>query len=109
MAAKTAIVIASALALTPAVATFVWPDREAADATVRSVELSGPIQSFNQTRQHIQVRLVPAVGAEQRSQVVVRDAAGASLSIPLKRGQTWASAKLPEDLASANALQISVE
>jgi hypothetical protein len=109
MAAKIAIIIASALALIPAVATFMWPDGEAAEVKARSVELSGPIQSFNQTRQHIQVRLVPAVGAEQRSQVIVRDAAGASLSIPLKRGQTWASAKLPEDLADASALQISVE
>jgi hypothetical protein len=109
MAAKTAIFIASALALTPAVATLMWPDREAAEATARNVELSGPIQSFNQTRQHIQVRLVPAAGAEQRSQVVVRDAAGASLSIPLKHGQTWATAKLPEDLADASTLQISVE
>jgi len=109
MAAKTAIFIASALVLTPAVASFMWPGREAADATARSVELSGPIQSFNQTRQQIQVRLVPAADNEQRSQVIVRSAAGRALSIPLKHGQTWASATLPEDLAGASALQISVE
>lgn len=110
MAAKVAIIIASAVALTPAIAALAWTNRTDAAAISRSVELSGPILGFTQSRERIQVRLVPAGENEQRREVVVRAAAGdASQSIPLKPGQTWASAKLSAELAQSPALEISVE
>jgi hypothetical protein len=110
MAAKVAIIIASAVALTPAIAALAWTNRADAVLVSRSVELSGPILSFTQSQERIQVRLVPAAENEQRREVVVRAAAGdASQSIPLKPGQTWASAKLSAELAHSPALEISVE
>jgi hypothetical protein len=110
MAAKVAIIIASAAALTPAIAALAWSNRTDDAAISRSVELSGPILSFTQTRERIQVRLVPAAENEQRREVIVRNGAGdASQSIPLKHGQTWASARLSTELAQSPALEISVE
>jgi hypothetical protein len=110
MAIKLAVLIALVLAAIPAVATLAWPARTPAGEVSRSVELSGPILGFTQSRERIQVRLVPLAENERRSQVVVRNAAGAaSQAIPLKRGQTWASAQLSAELADASSLQISVE
>lgn len=110
MAAKVAIIIASAVALTPAIAALAGQTGAETRAISRSVELSGPILGFTQSRERIQVRLVPAEQNEQRQEVIVRSAAGGALqSIPLKQGQTWASAKLSAELASADALKISVE
>ena len=109
MAAKVAIIIALAVAVTPAIGAIAWQGRTAG-AVNRSVELSGPILGFTQSRERIQVRLVPAGEKEQRNEVVVRSAAGnLAQSIPLKHGQTWASAKLNAGLASAGELKISVE
>jgi hypothetical protein len=44
-----------------------------------------------------------------RNSILVRDDAGEEMSIPLKHGQTWASARLPNALASASDIEISVE
>lgn len=111
MAAKVAITIALALAAAPAIATLAWPNRADTGTEIsRSIELSGPIMGFSQSHERIQVRLVPLAQNEQRSQILVRDAGGVlTQSIPLKRGQTWASAQLSAELAGASSLQISVE
>ena len=111
MPAKLAIAAFSTLALVPAATAVFWPGRQPIEVA-RIVELSGPIASFTQTRDRIQVRLIPARSDEekrQRSGIVVRDAAGEEMAIPLKHGQTWASAKLPDALATASGLEISVE
>ena len=110
MPAKLAIAAFSALALVPAAATVFWPGRQPVEVS-RTVALHGPITGFTQTRERIQVRLVPARTEDEkraRSGIVVRDAAGGEISIPLKHGQTWASAELPDALASASGLEISV-
>ena len=110
MAARIAVIVAAVLVVTPAVAGAVWSGHADTSNLSRSVELSGPILGFTQSRERIQVRLVPPADHEKRSEVIVRNAAGdASQTIPLKRGQTWASAKLSAELADASALQISVE
>jgi hypothetical protein len=111
MPVKLAIAAFSTLALVPAVAAVFWPARQS-DDVARTVELHGPIAGFTQTRERIQVRLVPARTEEEkraRTGILVRDAAGSEMSIPLKHGQTWASAELPDALASASGLEISVE
>jgi hypothetical protein len=111
MPAKLATAAFLGLALLPATAAAFWPNREPADV-VRTVALHGPITGFNQTHERIQVRLAPARTEEEkraRTGIVVRDAAGEQISIPLKHGQTWASAKLPNELAAASNLEISVE
>ncbi|MEZ6029497.1 MAG: hypothetical protein R3C46_07070 [Hyphomonadaceae bacterium] len=98
------------LAATPAILTALWP--EAGEAGVlRKVEVSGPIESFEQTRDRIQVRLHPAASDAERQArhtVVITGAGGATLSIPLKPGQTWASSELPPALAEAGMIEISV-
>ncbi|HEX5008209.1 MAG TPA: hypothetical protein VFV70_13920, partial [Hyphomonadaceae bacterium] len=71
-----------------------------------------PIASFTQTRERIQIRLAPPRSEEEKRErrgITVRDHEGDELSIPLKRGQTWASAQLPDGLASATDLEISVK
>jgi hypothetical protein len=111
MPAKLATVAFLGLALVPATAAAFWPNREPVEV-VRTVALHGPITGFNQTHERIQIRLAPARTEEEkraRSGILVRDAAGEQMSIPLKHGQTWASAKLTNELASASDLEISVE
>ncbi len=109
MVAKIAILAAALVAVTPAVATLMWPANRATDEVQRSVALDGPIIGFTQSHDSIQVRLVPTTGEETRGSVIVRKAGGTDeISIPLKRGQTWATAKLPQALADASALEISV-
>jgi hypothetical protein len=110
MVAKIAIVIASAVALAPALAALAWQTRADAVGVNRTVELTGPIVGFNQTFQRIQVRLAPLSGKEARREILVRSAGGdASQSIPLKSGQTWASADLDAELAQSPALEILVQ
>jgi hypothetical protein len=111
MPAKFAIAAFSALALIPAAATVFWPGRQPVEVS-RTVALHGPITSFTQTRERIQVRLAPALSEQEkraRNGILVRDADGDELSIPLKHGQTWASARLPDGLATASDLEISVK
>lgn len=111
MPAKIVIAAFAAIALAPAAATVFWPSLPAVEVA-RTVELNGPIAGFTQTRDRIQVRLVPARNEEEkrsRSSIVIRDPAGEEVSIPLKRGQTWASAQLPDGLAGATGLEISVK
>ena len=81
-------------------------------AMARTVELATPVTGFTQSPNRIQVRLqAAATDAERdaRTQVVIRDEDGDRIAIPLKRGQTWASAELPSNIASADMLSISVE
>lgn len=111
MSSKLAILAFSVLAAVPAATAVFWPGRTPAEI-IRSVELNGPIASFTQTRDRIQIRLVPARSEGEkraRSGILVRGAEGEQLSIPLKHGQTWASAELPGALAAAPDLEISVE
>jgi hypothetical protein len=111
MPAKLAIAAFSALALVPAAAAVFWPARQPAEVS-RTVALHGPIASFTQTRERIQVRLVPARTVEEkraRVGITVRDANGDEFSIPLKHGQTWASARLPDGLMTATDLEINVK
>jgi hypothetical protein len=111
MPAKLAILGFSALAVIPAAAAVLWSGRAPVEV-VRTVELNGPISSFSQTRDRIQVRLVPARSEDEkraRNGILVRDAEGDQFSIPLKHGQTWASAELPDALAAAPGLEITVQ
>ena len=110
MVAKLAILAAAVLVITPAAVTVALPDRSEA-ATLRAVSIKGPILSLTQSHDRIQVRLKPAdtdIERNARRHVIVRDADGDEMMIPLKPGQTWASAELPADLASADALEISL-
>ena len=111
MPAKLALAAFSTLALVPAAAAVFWPGRQPVEVS-RTVQLYGPITSFTQTQERIQVRLAPARSEEEkhmRKGITVRDAEGDEISIPLKRGQTWASAQLPDGLATASDLEISVK
>lgn len=111
MAAKLAILVAAVLAITPAAVTIAMPEGGAAE-TLRSVNIKGPILDFTQSHDRIQVRLKPAATEAERNarkQIIVRDAQGDEMTIALKRGQTWASAELTADLASADTLEISVD
>jgi hypothetical protein len=110
MITKLTIAAAAILAITPAAVTVIVPSPGKA-TSLRSVEMATPVIGFTQTSDKIQVRLSPAVSdadKQARNQVVIRDADGDTLAIPLKSGQTWASAELPANLASASALEISV-
>jgi hypothetical protein len=111
MASKAMIVAGALLAATPAAIALLWP-ASASTEPLRSVELSGPILGFTQTHDRIQIRLrAPATPAERaaRTQVIVRDAEGDELSLPLKPGQTWVAGELPEKLADSSALMVRVE
>jgi hypothetical protein len=111
MAAKAVILLAIAVAIAPAAAAVFWPSPDNT-ALTRAVQISGPIAGFTQSHDRIQVRLTPAASNSERdarSQVIVTDAEGDQFTIPLKRGQTWASAELPHNLADAASLNISVE
>jgi hypothetical protein len=111
MVVKIALAVAALLAIAPAVATLAWPDGAGA-APQRSVELHGPILGFTQTQDRIQVRLIPArteAEKDARGHIVIRGADGEEFASPLRRGQTWASIELPNDLASADQLDVSVE
>ncbi len=99
-----------ALAATPAVLTVLWPESDEA-AVLRKVALSGPIESFTQSHDRIQVRLHPAgndAEKQARHTLIVSGADGSTLAIPLKPGQTWASSELPPALADDGVLEISV-
>jgi hypothetical protein len=111
MAAKLLILAASTLAIIPAASSAFWPRHDGGEV-IRTVELNGPFLEFAQTHDRIQMRLVPARNEQEkraRASILVRDAEGDELAIPLKRGQTWASAELPAELASAGQLQISLQ
>jgi hypothetical protein len=108
---KIALAIAALLALAPAVAALAWPGGGGRTPD-RIVELHGPILSFTQTQDRIQVRLQPArTDAEkaERAHVVIRGEEGEEFASPLRRGQTWASIELPNDLADADQIDVSVE
>lgn len=109
MAIKAVLFLVSAALVTPAVAGFATTDHRSRTAIARAVELSGPIVSFTQTRERIQVRVLRNTNDDTQRAIIIR-AAGedAEITVPLKRGQTWVSAKLPDALASASALDVSV-
>lgn len=111
MITKLTLVAAAVLVVTPAAVTVIVPGPMQA-AALRSVEITEPVEAFTQLRDRIQVRLRPAATAaerDMRKRVILRDGDGDKISIPLKPGQTWASAELPANLASATLLIISVE
>jgi hypothetical protein len=108
---KIALAAAALLAVAPAVATLAWPSGNG-QAPERSVELHGPILSFSQTQDRIQVRLQPArteAEKDARAHVVIRGEDGEEFASPLRRGQTWVSIELPGDIAEADQIDISVE
>ncbi len=112
MITKIALAAAALVAMAPAAITLLWPQEAGTGAVVRAVELHGPIASFTQSTDKVQVRLVPAAtDAERnaRSHVTIRDEHGDELSIPLKHGQTWISADLPAALIDAKTLDVSVD
>lgn len=109
MAAKLIFIAAAALAVVPAATSVVWPGRNGEEVS-RTVQLRGPFIEFEQTHERIHLRLAPASAAETgaRERIVVR-ADGYEIAIPLKHGQTWASAELPAPFADAAALEISLQ
>ena len=99
-----------ALAAAPAVLNLVWPETGEA-AVNRTVALSGPIQSFSQSGDRIQIRLaLPEAGAagDTARELVVSSSDGSVMTILLRPGQTWASSALPPALATAGTLNISI-
>lgn len=111
MITKLTIAAAAVLAITPAAVSAFVPSSGRA-TSLRSVELATPVIGFTQTQDKIQICLSPAAtDAEKRARtkVVINDMDGDTLSIPLEAGQIWASAELPANLASADALVIAVQ
>lgn len=111
MVAKITLLAAAILVVTPAAVTMALPSKIETSAG-RSVEVDGPVVGFTQIENRIQVRLSPAKSEAERNarnHVVIRAASGEQMTIPLKAGQTWASAELTADLARAHALTISVD
>lgn len=112
MVTKIALAAAALVAIAPAAITVLWPHGAETGAVARPVELHGPIASFTQSLDKVQVRLVPAatdIERNARSQVIIRDEHGDELAIPLKHGQTWANADLPAALIDAKTLEVSVD
>jgi hypothetical protein len=111
MVAKITLLAAAVLVVTPAAVTVALPSKPEHSAA-RSVEVDGPVVGFTQLENRIQVRLSPATNEAERNarhRVFIRAASGEEITIPLKPGQTWASAELTDDLARAEALTISVD
>lgn len=111
MVAKLTILAAAILVITPAAVTLAMPSK-IETSPARIVEVDGPVVGFTQLEDRIQVRLSPATTEAERNarqRVIIRSASGDEMTIPLKAGQTWASAELTADLARAEALTISVD
>lgn len=111
MVAKITLLAAAVLLVTPAAVTMALPSKREASA-MRHVEVDEPVVGFTQLENRIQVRLSPAATEAERNarhHVVIRSTSGQEMTIPLKAGQTWASAELTGDLARAQALTISVD
>ena len=70
MAIKAALFLISAALLTPAVAGFAATDRSAQPQTLRAVALSGPIISFTQSRDRIQIRVLRTAEDSQRAIII---------------------------------------
>jgi hypothetical protein len=115
MLGKSAILAIAALVAAPAIATAAWPRADESGVASREVELRGPIRGFQQWAHRVEVRLSPASHADssERHDLVVRTQGeanqAAEIAVPLKRGQTFVSVHLPEAVARAPALIISVE
>ena len=108
MAIKAALFLISAALLTPAVAGFAATDWSTHPRALRTVELSGPVVSFTQTHDRIQIRVLRASENSQRAITIRATGEDDAITFELQRGQTWVSAKLPDTLASASVLEVSV-
>jgi hypothetical protein len=109
MAIKIAVLAVSAFIAAPAVAGFATSGQQAPARIERTVALAGPILSFTQTRNRIQLRLDRAPQSKTSRTVVIATPDGESaLTLPLHPGQTWLSAKLTEPLATADQLAVTV-
>jgi hypothetical protein len=119
MAIKLVMLFVAAVAVSPAVATLAGKSQKPAPSLTRQVDLSGPIHSFTQTQDRIQVRLTPARGEEKaaRTRLIVRTGGAHAapepvireIAVPIRPGQTWLSAELPAAIARAETISVSVE
>lgn len=114
MAIRAGIALVGALVLTPAVLTTGQGWLAGNETLSRPVTLDGPIVGFRQTRQQIEVTLdsVAARPAQGSMRLTVSDQsepAADPVRIDLRRGQTFATARLPEHLANSGQLSVSVE
>ncbi|RYD92892.1 MAG: hypothetical protein EOP61_24670 [Sphingomonadales bacterium] len=111
MVSRITLLAAAVLLITPAAVTMALPSKHEVSAA-RSIAVDGPVVGVTQLHNRIQVRLDPATTEAERNtrhHVVIRSASGETMMIPLKAGQTWASAELSDALARADALTISVD
>lgn len=114
MAIKAGLILAGALLLAPAAVTAGQTWLADHDTLVRPVTLAGPIVGFRQTRDQIDVTLDAATvrPASASLRLVVGDPAdpgGEPVRVALRRGQSFATASLPDHLAHAAALSVTVE
>lgn len=111
---RAGIILVAALVLTPAALTMGRSWFSAGEAVTRPVTLEGPIVGFRQERGQIEVRLDasaarPDSGAMRVSVADASDPDVEPLNISLRRGQTFANAKLPDRLTDAGRLTVTVE
>ncbi len=114
MTVRAGLVLVAALLLTPAVLTAGQSWLMSREEVSRPVLLQGPIVAFRQTATQVEVRLDrsiarPASGAMRLKIVDPANPGSDPLQIELDRGQTFATAKLPEHLARAGMLGVTVE
>jgi hypothetical protein len=114
MAFRASLALAGALILTPAALMAGQSLLTGNEALSRPVTLQGPIVGFRQTQGQIEVTLDTAAvradkGSLRLSVANASDPAAAPMTVELGRKQTFASAKLPEHLARADSLSVSVE
>ncbi len=112
---KTYPYLATALVLAPAVLALAWPNATHEFAGSRSVQLHGPIINFTQQDHTIRVRIAAAEHTPTqtiKTQLIIRAGdtpAIPELRIPVKSGQTYLTARLPETMAQADSLHISLD
>lgn len=114
MVIRAGTILLVALLLTPAALTAGRSWLTSGETVTRPVTLQGPITGFRQARGQIEVTLDssaarPASGAMRLFVADASDPAAPPLNMPLKRGQTFATAKLPEHLAQADRLTVTIE
>ncbi|MBI1361922.1 MAG: hypothetical protein GC155_16725 [Alphaproteobacteria bacterium] len=111
MIAKFVLIGAIGVAITPAVASLVAP--RAPLMVNRSVDLSPGIVSFTQHRDHVSIRTSSGESTSRRVVVIQGlDARGdviGETNLKLRRGQTFASASLPHNVAASVSLKVSVD
>lgn len=114
IAFRASIALVAALVLTPAVLTAGQSWLASSETLSRPVTLQGPIVGFSQSHGKIEVRLDPVAARNAGGDMLLSvadsaDPASNPVRIELRNGQTFASARLPDHLAAAPMLSVTVE